>query len=168
MKKKIKFLVLDVDGTLTDGKIYMGDSGEIMKAFNIKDGYSIKEILPELKIIPIVITGRKSKIVEKRCKELEIKEVYQGCGKKREQLQNILQEYSVKNKECYTFSNCAYCGDDLIDFECMQEIKQAGGVIGCPQDAVTSIREISDFISTKSGGEGAVREFVDFLKNDII
>ena len=76
---KIKYLVMDVDGTLTDGKIYMGENGEVMKAFNIKDGYAISYFLPSNGIIPIVITGRKSKIVENRCKELGITEVHQGC-----------------------------------------------------------------------------------------
>ena len=70
--KKIKMLVMDVDGTLTDGKIYIGPQGEVMKAFNVKDGYAIKHILPEMGIIPVIITGRTSAIVEYRAKELGI------------------------------------------------------------------------------------------------
>ena len=77
---KIKLFVMDVDGTLTDGKIYMGENGEIMKAFNVKDGYAIAHMLPEMEIIPVIITGRKSKIVENRAKELGITELYQGVG----------------------------------------------------------------------------------------
>lgn len=65
---KIKYLVMDVDGTLTDGKIYMGNDGEILKAFNIKDGYGIHDIAIPRGIIPIIITGRSSKILENRCK----------------------------------------------------------------------------------------------------
>ena len=63
--KMIRYLIMDVDGTLTDGKIYMGDNGEIFKAFSVKDGCGIHNILPENKITPVIITGRKSKIVEK-------------------------------------------------------------------------------------------------------
>ena len=70
--KNIKFLVMDVDGTLTDGKIYMGAGGEVFKSFDIKDGYGITTILPKAGIVPVVITARKSKIVENRCAELDI------------------------------------------------------------------------------------------------
>ena len=75
---RIKLLIMDVDGTLTDGKIYMGDNGEVMKAFNAKYGYGITQILPQLDIIPVIITGRTSKIVENRAAELKISELYQG------------------------------------------------------------------------------------------
>ncbi len=66
---KIKILVMDVDGTMTDGKIYMGKDGELMKAFDIKDGYGIAHLLPQLGILPVIITGRKSEILEHRCRE---------------------------------------------------------------------------------------------------
>lgn len=69
---RIKMLVMDVDGTLTDGRIYIGAEGEVMKAFDVKDGYAIAHMLPEMGIIPVIITGRRSKIVEKRSKELKI------------------------------------------------------------------------------------------------
>ena len=72
MKKKIKLLVLDVDGTLTDGKIYIGPEGEAVKAFDVKDGYALAVLLPKMGIEPLVITGRKSEIVGKRCLELGI------------------------------------------------------------------------------------------------
>ena len=68
----IRILIMDVDGTLTDGKIYMGCQGEVMKAFDVKDGCGIKDILPEAGIIPVIITGRKSEIVKRRCEELNI------------------------------------------------------------------------------------------------
>ena len=74
----IKYLVMDVDGTLTDGKVYMGNQGEVFKAFSIKDGCGIHDILPKCKIEPIIVTGRKSKIVELRCQELGITKLFQG------------------------------------------------------------------------------------------
>ena len=76
MADKIKYLVMDVDGTLTDGKIYMGTSGEILKAFDIKDGYGIHDMLIPYGITPVIITGRSSKILENRCRELSITDLF--------------------------------------------------------------------------------------------
>lgn len=164
---RIKFLIMDVDGTLTDGKIYMGESGELFKAFNVKDGCGIRDILPRAKIIPIVITARKSKIVENRCAELEIMEVHQNCRDKLGKLQERLEYYSDTRSNLYTFKNCAYIGDDLLDLQCMKNIKKAGGKIGCPADAVEEVKKIADFISENNGGYGAVREFIEWIVNCI-
>lgn len=153
MSKKIKLLFMDVDGTMTDGKIYMGADGEIMKAFDIKDGYGIHEILPQHNIIPVIITGRKSKIVEKRAAELGITEVYQGKHDKLETMWQILKKYG-----CDTDS-AAYIGDDELDLSCMEMC----GVTGCPADAVQVIKDRCDYICAASGGRGAVREFIEWL-----
>ena len=80
--KKIKLLAMDVDGTLTDGRIYMGNNGEEMKSFDVKDGYGIKNLLPSAGIIPVIISGRKSKIVRVRANELGIQYVLQGVNDK--------------------------------------------------------------------------------------
>jgi len=149
----IKYLVMDVDGTLTDGKIYIGASGEIMKAFNSKDGYGICSLLTEFDIVPIVITGRRSDIVINRCRELRITDVYQGVQDKKERLQAITND----------FSEVAYIGDDLNDLDVMRCIKRAGGIIGCPKDAAKSVLEIVDFVSACKGGEGAVRDFIEWI-----
>jgi len=154
---RIKILVMDVDGTLTDGMVYMGSSGELFKAFNVKDGYGIRNILLSNNIVPVIITGRKSKILENRCNELGINEIYQGIDDKITILKNIAQKYNVD------FSNIAYIGDDLNDYPCMLAIKEAKGMIGCPADAVKAILEISNFVSSKNGGAGAVRDFIDYL-----
>lgn len=155
--RKIKYLVMDVDGTLTDGKIYMGESGELCKAFNIKDGCGIHDILPMHSIEPVVITARKSLILENRCRELGIKKVYQGVADKIEKLGEILTDEQAQ------FCNVAYIGDDINDLSCMTKVKQAGGVVGCPKDSVSSVLEIADFISQKDGGQGTVREFIDWI-----
>ena len=157
MMNKIKLLVMDVDGTLTDGKIYMGNDGEIMKAFDIKDGCGIKDILPTIGIVPVIITARTSKILENRCKELAIKEFHQGVRNKFEKLQEICRTYNATLKEV------AYIGDDILDLQCMKPIKSEGGIVGCPADAVKKIIEISDFISTKNGGNGSVRQFIEYI-----
>ena len=155
----IKLLVMDVDGTLTDGKIYMGDNDEACKAFNIKDGYGIHDILIPAGIIPVIITGRQSKIVLNRCGELGITEIHQGVKDKAEKLKEIVGRLGVELKDV------AYIGDDLNDMPCMEAVKEAGGLIGCPADAVRAVREFSDYIATARGGEGAVREFIGFVNS---
>lgn len=163
MSKRIKFLVMDVDGTLTDGKIYMGNDGELFKAFDIKDGFGIKDLLPQVGIVPIIITARESKILENRCRELEISEFYQGIKDKKKKLNEILSNYSQNSNIKYTFKNAAYIGDDICDLQCMKAIKETGGIVGCPSNAVKDIRAIADFVSSKNGGAGAVREFIEWL-----
>jgi 3-deoxy-D-manno-octulosonate 8-phosphate phosphatase (KDO 8-P phosphatase) len=155
IKKKIKVLVMDVDGTLTDGNLYLSANGELMKVFNIKDGYAIKEILPLSGILPVIITGRQSAILEYRCKELGVKHLYQGVNEKRKQLDMILVSLG------FIVTETAYIGDDMNDYECMEYC----AVKGCPEDAVPAIRGIADFIATKKGGDGAVREFIEWLVN---
>lgn len=154
---KIRFLVMDVDGTLTDGKIYMGANGEVMKAFDIKDGYGIHDILPQLGITPVIITGRCSKIVQNRCEELGISLFYQGVNVKVEKLKEILSEHGGEPSEV------AYAGDDLNDLHCMLYVKENGGLIGVPQDACKQVKEVATFIADSVGGNGAVREFIDYL-----
>lgn len=158
----IKFLVMDVDGTLTDGKIYMGVDGECLKAFDIKDGYALHTLLKENGIIPVIITARKSLMVEHRCKELGVTEIHQGVMKKLECLKSILEKYSSSDHK-YDFSSVAYIGDDLLDLQCMNPIKEAGGVAGCPSNAVKEVIAVCDYISQYKGGEGAVRDFVEYL-----
>lgn len=160
---KIKFLVMDVDGTLTDGMIYMGESGELFKAFNIKDGCGIKDIIPQYGIIPIIITARESKMLSLRCQELGIEELYQGKRNKLACLNEVICKYAEKDKESYTLENVAYIGDDILDLQCMEPIKLQNGLTGCPADAVDKIKEKSDYICFYNGGKGAVREFIEYI-----
>lgn len=154
---KIKYLVMDVDGTLTDGKIYMGTDGEMMKAFNIKDGCGIHDLLIPSGITPLIITGRNSKIVANRCKELGIEEYYQGVSDKVAELLQFL-----KNKGG-DLSEVAYAGDDLNDLSCMRKVKENGGLIGVPANACEQVISLADFVSQNKGGDGAVRDFVEYL-----
>ncbi len=158
----IKFLVMDVDGTLTDGKIYMGVDGEAFKAFDIKDGYALHTLLKEHGIIPVIITARKSPMVEHRCKELGVTETHQGIMNKLDCLKGILEKYSSADQQ-YDLSNVAFIGDDLLDLQCMRPITEAGGIAGCPSNAVKEVIAACSFISSNKGGEGAVRDFAEFL-----
>ena len=151
--KKIKYLVMDVDGTLTDGKIYMGNNSEVFKAFDIKDGCGIHDIAIPAGIIPIIITGRESKILINRCNEIGITEIHQGIRNKAEKLLSITSDLSL----------VAYIGDDINDLSCMKTVKSGGGIIACPKNAVQKVRDISDYISGHDGGDGAVRDFIEWL-----
>ena len=149
----IKYLIMDVDGTLTDGKIYMSPSGELMKAFNIKDGCGIHDLLLPAGIEPVIITGRTSDIVINRCKEIGIREIRQGVKNKISELRSLTDD----------LSSVAYIGDDINDLSCMEPVKKAGGLIGCPSDAVEAIRQIADYCASHKGGDGAVRVFIEWI-----
>lgn len=152
----IKLILLDVDGTLTDGGIYHGNSQEELKRFNVKDGYIIVNV-PKVGIEIGIITGRESKIVDIRAKELKIKYLYQGISEKTVILNEIM------NKTGLTKNEIAYMGDDLNDLNIMKKVS----LVGVPADAIPEVKEIADFISTKNGGDGAVREFIEYiLKKD--
>lgn len=161
----INFLIMDVDGTLTDGKIYMGENGEIFKVFNVKDGCGIKDLLPVYNIIPVVITARKSLVLQKRCDELGISFLFQNVRKKFDKLAQVIDQYNSQNATQYSLENCAYIGDDLLDLQCMKPIKESGGLVGCPADAVAAVKEVADYVSGFNGGEGAVRDFIEWVIN---
>ncbi|MCF2624850.1 HAD-IIIA family hydrolase [Fusobacterium perfoetens] len=148
----IKLVVLDVDGTLTDGKLYIDNMGNEMKAFDVKDGLAISQSIKQ-GIKFAIITGKTSKIVERRGKELGIQEIVQGSWDKVADLEKILKKYNL------TFEETAYIGDDLIDLKPMKLC----GFSACPKDSAAEIIEISDFISSKNGGCGAVREVLEFI-----
>ena len=145
---------MDVDGTLTDGKIYIGSQGELMKAFHVKDGYAIAHMLPEMGIEPVIITGRASEIVRHRARELGIRELHQGAGRKLEVLERVLRKYRI------SFENVAYIGDDINDLECIVRC----GISGCPADAVDTVKDKVQYICKNSGGNSAVREFIEWLQ----
>ena len=150
---RIKALVMDVDGTLTDGSICISDSGELMKCFYVRDGHAIKHFLPEMGIVPIVITGRESAIVAERCREIGVDHVIQGSSNKWSDLSALLELLGVLPEET------AYIGDDVNDMDCISRV----GKSGCPRDAVKEIKEMAHFVAESNGGRGAVREFIEWL-----
>ncbi len=148
--KDIKLIVLDVDGTMTDGKITYDNNGLEYKSFDVKDGMAIGQAI-KYGIKVAIITGRKSKIVEKRGKELGITDVYQGISNKIAILDELLEKYG------YTYDNVAYMGDDINDIPPMMRV----GYVGVPLDACKDIEVFSHFKSRYRGGVGAVREFIE-------
>jgi len=148
----IKLVVMDVDGTLTNGKIYFSSSGVEYKSFDIKDGMGIM-LSREKGIIFALITGRESTIVERRAKELDIKYVYQSVREKTKALKQIFNDTGINP------SNTLYIGDDINDIECMRECEYSA----CPADAVKEVVEIAKYKATKKAGNGAVREILNFF-----
>lgn len=152
MMNQIKMLVMDVDGTLTDGKIYYGNDGEVFKAFDVRDGYRLIKC-EKYGIITAIITGKSSKIVEGRAKDLKIREVYQGVSDKLEVLKTLTRKYGI------SFEQVAYIGDDVNDMECMSVC----GFSACPADAMEEVKQCVDYVCKNIGGHGAVREMIDLL-----
>ena len=148
-----KLFVMDVDGTLTDGQIYMTSMGEVFKAFNVKDGYGLKNILKKYNIKTAIITGRQSEIVQRRAKELDIDYLYQGIDDKLECLAQL-----VKIMNC-SLMDVVYIGDDVNDLPCMEK----AGLSCCPVNAHESVKKIAKYVAQCEGGKGAVREIIDMI-----
>ncbi len=150
--RSIKLLICDVDGVLSNGKVYYSNQGEELKSFNIKDGLGIKQLLSQ-GIELAIITGRESKIVEKRALELGIKHIYQGKSDKQQAFDTLLTHLKLKPQQV------AYIGDDLPDLPLM---KQSGLSISV-KDGYFLLREQAEWVTQAIGGEGAVREVTDLL-----
>ncbi|QJR09033.1 3-deoxy-D-manno-octulosonate 8-phosphate phosphatase KdsC [Usitatibacter rugosus] len=148
----IKLAVFDVDGVLTDGTIYMGPSGEMLKAFNILDGHGLK-LLHEDGIATAILSGRKSAMVATRAKELGLGAVHQGVADKVKRLATILRAHKSD------LASCAYMGDDLPDLEVMRRV----GLAVAPANGVLAVRKQAHLVTKSRGGEGAVREFCERL-----
>ncbi len=148
----IKLLVLDVDGCLTDGRIVYSNEGDEIKAFNVKDGFAIVNWVALGRDVAI-ITGRQSKIVEKRAKELKIRHLYQGVKDKLTCLQNLCNELGIGLDEV------AAIGDDLNDYRLLK----ACGRSFAPADAMHHIMGMVDVVLSRQGGDGAVREMIELL-----
>ncbi len=148
----IELIVLDVDGCLTDGRIIYTQNDDEIKAFDVKDGLGIASWI-KLGKNAAIITGRKSKIVQRRANELGIYHIYQGVKNKKQKLLEILQ------KENLELENIAVIGDDLNDYQMLKIAKRSF----CPKDAALFIKESVDSILTKNGGKGAVREMIEIL-----
>jgi 3-deoxy-D-manno-octulosonate 8-phosphate phosphatase (KDO 8-P phosphatase) len=150
--KKIKLILLDCDGVLTDGKLYFGESGEMIKAFHVRDGQGIVS-WHKLGFLSGIISGRNSKIVEKRGNELGIRFIRQSSSDKLEDFNEILTECGLSAEET------AYIGDDIPDIDLLKIV----GLSFTVADASNEVFPIVDIILKNNGGNGAVREMIDLL-----
>lgn len=150
--KKIKLIAMDVDGVLTDGKIILGEKGEEYKNFFAQDGMGISLAL-EAGLDIVWVSGRESKVVEARARQLKVKEVYQGIEDKSKFLSRIVKEHNL------SLGQVAYIGDDLNDIPALQRVGLAIAVA----NAVKEVKKEADFITKRKGGEGAVREAITLI-----
>lgn len=150
--KDIKLLILDVDGVLTDGSIILDNEGNELKIFNVRDGHGIK-MLAKAGIRVALITGRHSKVVERRARELGITEVYQRCHIKTVAFDHVIEKYGLAEKEV------AYVGDDIVDIPIFKRV----GISIAVKDATDEVRDFASMVTQHAGGRGAVREVCDFL-----
>lgn len=150
--RKIKMLLLDVDGVMTDGGIFLGPDSIELKRFHVQDGVGIA-LAKAAGLLVGIITGRDSEAVRRRAKELGIDEVQQGIFRKEESYEMILKKYSLRDEEV------AYMGDDLLDIPILKRV----GYSICVANGVEEAKRVSRYITKKRGGEGAVREAVEML-----
>ncbi len=148
----IELIVLDVDGCLTDGKIIYTANGDEIKSFNVKDGFAITNWIA-LGRTAAIITGRTSKIVERRAKELGIQYYYQGVVDKLATLEALCAKLGI------TMEQTAVIGDDLNDYKMLR----ACGHSFVPADATHHVVEIADTVLSRKGGDAAVREMIELL-----
>jgi 3-deoxy-D-manno-octulosonate 8-phosphate phosphatase (KDO 8-P phosphatase) len=150
--KAIRLLILDVDGVMTDGRIIMDDTGREIKNFNVKDGHGIK-MLMRYGIDVVLLTGRRSHVVEYRARDLDIAEVHQGIHDKLVIFNEILQKRALNREDV------AYIGDDLVDIPLLKR----AGFSATVADASEEVKGFVDYITSKAGGKGAVREICDMI-----
>lgn len=150
-KKNIRFLVLDIDGVLTDGGMYYTEHGDEIKKFNTKDGLLIRRLARSGMKVAFLSNGVTTKLIKHRAKLLEITHVYVGTAEKLGILENWAKELKID------FSEIAYIGDDLNDLKLFDTV----GFTACPNDACFEIKQKAHIILDKKGGDGCVREFIE-------
>ncbi|MEW6439470.1 MAG: HAD hydrolase family protein [bacterium] len=150
--KAVRLLILDVDGVLTDGRVYVGCCGDEMKAFHIRDGYALK-LLQASGIGIALLSGRRSEPTRARAAELGIDEVHEGALVKLPVYEDLLRRRGLTDAEV------AFMGDDLMDVPLLRR----AGLSGTVADATREAKDASDYVAQAQGGAGAVREFVELI-----
>jgi 3-deoxy-D-manno-octulosonate 8-phosphate phosphatase (KDO 8-P phosphatase) len=149
---RVRVILMDVDGVLTDGRVYMGSNGYDGRAFHVRDGQGVR-MGQRGGLLFGIISGRESRVVAERAAELYITEIHQGVYDKSECLQAVLQRLGVAAEQA------CFVGDDLVDVPAMRRV----GLAAAPADAVPEVREAAHFVTTRPGGAGALREIVDLV-----
>lgn len=147
---KVNTFIFDYDGVMTDGKLMLQQDGQPLRTANVKDGYAL-QLAVRLGFRVVIISGGISKSVENRFESLKVKDVFLGVSNKFEVFEKFVKDNEL-NPE-----NIVYMGDDIPDFQVMKRV----GVPVCPADAVEEIKDISIYISDKTGGHGCVRDIIE-------
>ncbi len=151
--KKIKLLLTDCDGVLTDTGVYYTVNGELMKRFSIRDGMGVERLRKHAGVEVGIVTGENTDIVKSRAKKLKLEEVHLGILKKADVLQDILKRKNLKPDEV------AFIGDDINDVEIMKMV----GLSACPADATKFAIKVADIVVENNGGYGAFRDFAELI-----
>ncbi|MDO8603308.1 MAG: HAD-IIIA family hydrolase [Candidatus Omnitrophota bacterium] len=149
--KKIKLLILDVDGVLTDSRIIYDNFGDEIKCFNVYDGFGMT-LLHKAGIKSVIITAKKTRIVERRAKDMRVAKVYSGYKKLRI-YEKVIEKFRVKDEEV------CFIGDDFMDLPVLKRV----GLSVAPPEAIDEVKISCHYITKKSGGKGAVRELVELI-----
>ena len=147
-----KLMIFDIDGVFTDGGMYYNDSDEVWRRFNTKDGLGIR-LLQQTEIISIILTGKESKVVSKRAEVLRINYVYQNVKNKLKKLLEIAKKFNVE------LNQIIYVGDDWNDFPVLEKV----GLPICVSSSPDEIKKICKYITKHEGGDGAVREAIEYV-----
>jgi YrbI family 3-deoxy-D-manno-octulosonate 8-phosphate phosphatase len=151
--KKIRLVLTDVDGVLTDAGVYYGAEGEVLKRFSIRDGMGVERLMKLCRIETGIITGEISPSVSKRAEKIQVKELHLGIKDKMSTLNKISSAKQISLEEI------AYIGDDVNDLEVLQSV----GLAACPADAMDEIKKTADFISSQKGGHGCFRDVAELI-----
>ncbi len=149
---RLKLLILDMDGVLSEGGIFITSSGENFRRFDVKDGLGLV-VLRSLNIKTAIISGKRSEVVYRRAEELKFDYIIQGQPKKIPSYERLLEENGFKDE------NAGFIGDDLIDIDVMKRV----GFSAVPCDAHPAVRREADYVCRKKGGQGAIREITDLI-----
>lgn len=151
--QKIKLLLTDVDGVLTDNGVYYGESGEVLKRFSIRDGMGVERLRKLCDIDTGFVTGELSPSVARRAEKLQITQLHPGIKDKLGRLEEILRAGG------WSWEELAFIGDDVNDLEVLQRV----GLSACPGDAMAAVREVVHYRCEANGGHGAFREFAEWI-----
>jgi 3-deoxy-D-manno-octulosonate 8-phosphate phosphatase (KDO 8-P phosphatase) len=151
--QKIKLLLTDVDGVLTDNGVYYSETGEVMKRFSIRDGMGVERLRKLCGIETGIVTGERSPSVAKRAEKLNITALHLGIKDKEALLESILTEQNLKAEEV------AFIGDDVNDLGIMSKV----GLTACPSNAMAQVMAVVDYQCKEKGGDGAFRDFAEWL-----
>ena len=150
--RRVKILILDVDGVLTDGSMYYNEKGEVLKRFNTRDGMGIS-LLRQAGIRTAFVSGESTDIIRRRAEKLGVADVYLGVKDKLVAVDDVLGKYGLN------YQDACFVGDDLNDYQVLEKVGLAIAVQGATQ----RVKSIVHHITSRDGGNGAVREVCDFI-----
>lgn len=150
--EKLKLFIFDIDGVLTDGRLYYSSLGEELKVFNVKDGIGIM-LLKKENFKVVFLTGRTGDAIKKRAKDLKVDLLKENVKEKEKVMEDIIKKFGLTKEETF------FMTDDIVDLNACS----MAGFVATPQDGAEEVKKIADYVTEKKGGEGAVREIIELI-----